>query len=60
MKWYLDFGHGGKDSGAVGTKHTKESDVVLKIGMIIKESLEKHNQQVIKQHFQLVEQIRSK
>ena len=42
MKWYLDFGHGGKDSGAVGTKHTKESDVVLKIGMIIKESLEKH------------------
>ena len=47
MKWFLDFGHGGKDSGAVGTKHTKESDVVLKIGMIIKENLEKHNQQVI-------------
>ena len=35
MKWYLDFGHGGKDSGAVGTYNTKESDVVLKIGMII-------------------------
>ena len=47
MKWYLDFGHGGKDSGAVGTYNTKESDVVLKIGMIIKENLEKHNQQVI-------------
>ena len=47
MKWYLDFGHGGKDSGAVGTYNTKESDIVLKIGMIIKESLEKHNQQVI-------------
>ena len=47
MKWYLDFGHGGKDSGAVGAYNTKESDVVLKIGMIIKENLEKHNQQVI-------------
>ena len=47
MKWFLDFGHGGKDSGAVGTYNTKESDVVLKIGMIIKESFEKHNQQVI-------------
>ena len=47
MKWYLDFGHWGKDSGAVGTYNTKESDVVLKIGMIIKENLEKHNQQVI-------------
>ena len=30
MKWFLDFGHGGKDSGAVGTYNTKESDVVLK------------------------------
>ena len=47
MKWYLDFGHGGKDSGAVGAYNTKESNIVLKIGMIIKESLEKHNQQVI-------------
>ena len=25
MKWYLDFGHGGKDSGALGTNKTKES-----------------------------------
>ena len=33
MKWYLDFGHGGKDSGALGTNKTKESDTVLKIGM---------------------------
>ena len=31
MKWYLDFGHGGKDSGAVGTYNTKESDVVLNV-----------------------------
>ena len=34
MKWYLDFGHGGKDSGAIGTNKTKESDTVLKIGML--------------------------
>ena len=33
MKWYLDFGHGGNDSGALGTNNTKESDTVLKIGM---------------------------
>ena len=39
MKWFLDFGHGGKDSGAVGAYNTKESYVVLKIGMIIKENL---------------------
>ena len=25
MKWYLDFGHGGKDSGAVSANKTKES-----------------------------------
>ena len=24
MKWYLDFGHGGKDSGAVSANKTKE------------------------------------
>lgn len=40
MKWYLDFGHGGKDSGALGTNKTKESDTVLKIGMLIKSNLE--------------------
>ncbi len=40
MKWYLDFGHGGKDSGALG-KFSKESDVALKIGSLIKNSLEK-------------------
>ena len=42
MKWYLDFGHGGKDSGAIGTNKTKESDTVLKIGMLIKTILNKH------------------
>lgn len=47
MKWYLDFGHGGKDSGALGSKNTKESNSVLKIGMIIKNNLEKSNEKVI-------------
>ena len=40
MKWYLDFGHGGKDPGAIGPTNLKESDIVLKIGMMIKETLE--------------------
>jgi N-acetylmuramoyl-L-alanine amidase len=35
MKWYLDFGHDGKDSGALGSKNTKESDIVLKIGILV-------------------------
>lgn len=30
MKWYLDFGHRGKDSGSVGSNSTKESEIVLK------------------------------
>ena len=47
MKWYLDFGHGGKDPGAVGTNNTKESDTVLKIGMKIKNSLEQAFEKVI-------------
>ena len=47
MKWYLDFGHGGKDSGAVGPTNLKESDVALKIGMMVKESLEKSLEKVV-------------
>ena len=47
MKWYLDFGHGGKDPGAIGTNKTKESDTVLKIGMLIKNNLEKEGEKVI-------------
>ena len=47
MKWYLDFGHGGKDPGAIGTNNTKESDTVLKIGMLIKSNLEKAGEKVI-------------
>ena len=47
MKWYLDFGHGGKDPGAIGPTNLKESDVALKIGMIIKENLESALEKVI-------------
>ena len=47
MKWYLDFGHGGKDPGAIGPTNLKESDVALKIGMIIKENLENVLEKVI-------------
>ena len=47
MKWYLDVGHGGKDSGAIGTNKTKESDTVLKIGMLIKNNLEQAFEKVI-------------
>ena len=47
MKWYLDFGHGGKDPGAIGPTNLKESDVALKIGMIIKENLENELEKVI-------------
>ena len=47
MKWYLDFGHGGKDPGAIGTNNTKESDTILKIGMLIKNNLEKSGEKVI-------------
>ena len=47
MKWYLDFGHGGKDPGALGTNKTKESDSVLKIGMLIKNNLEQAFEKVI-------------
>lgn len=47
MKWYLDFGHGGKDPGAVGSNSTKESEIVLKIGLLIKNNLEQALEKVI-------------
>ena len=47
MKWYLDFGHGGKDSGAIGPTNLKESDIVLKIGLMVKENLENALEKVI-------------
>ena len=47
MKWYLDFGHGGKDPGAIGPTNLKESDIALKIGMMVKEKLENAFEKVI-------------
>ena len=47
MKWYLDFGHGGKDPGAIGPTKLKESDIALKIGMMVKENLENAFEKVI-------------
>ena len=47
MKWYLDFGHGGKYPGALGQNKTKESDTVLKIGLLVKNNLEKAGEMVI-------------
>ena len=47
MKWYLDFGHGGKDYGAIGPTNLKESDIALKIGMMVKEKLENAFEKVI-------------
>lgn len=45
-KWKIDTiiidpGHGGKDPGAVSKKGTYEKDIVLKIGLYLKELLEK-------------------
>ena len=47
MKWYLDFGHGRKDPGAIGPTKLKESDIALKIGMMVKEKLENAFEKVI-------------
>ena len=47
MKWYLDFGHGGKDPGAIGPTNLKESDIALKIGMTVKETLENAFEKVV-------------
>ena len=37
----LDPGHGGKDSGAVGLNGLKEKDVVLELGRLVREKLQK-------------------
>lgn len=47
MKYFLDYGHGGNDSGAIGTDGVKEKDIVLEIGKRIKYHLERHKQTVI-------------
>lgn len=40
-KVHLDFGHGGKDSGAVGNG-LREKDIVLSMGMLLGEILKQH------------------
>lgn len=47
MKWYLDFGHGGKDPGAIGPNKSKESDYTLKVGMLVKNKLSSAQETVI-------------
>ncbi|MGH7256379.1 MAG: N-acetylmuramoyl-L-alanine amidase family protein, partial [Nitrospirales bacterium] len=37
----IDPGHGGKDPGAIGHGRTREKDVTLKVGVILKELIEK-------------------
>ena len=37
----IDPGHGGKDSGALGRRHTAEKDITLKVGLKLRELLSK-------------------
>ena len=39
MKIFIDPGHGGSDPGAVGMNGTRESDVVLKVGLALRKIL---------------------
>ena len=43
----IDPGHGGTDSGAVGQNGTREKDVVLQIGLLVKAALERNNIDVV-------------
>ena len=47
MKYLLDYGHGGNDSGAIGVDNLKEKDIVREIGKRVKYHLERHQQTVI-------------
>ena len=43
----IDLGHGGYDPGALGKNSTKESDIVLRIGMYLKDLLKDVDLEVI-------------
>jgi N-acetylmuramoyl-L-alanine amidase len=43
----LDPGHGGVDSGAIGRQGTREKDVVLEVGLMLKDLLEEAGARVI-------------
>lgn len=45
VKVHIDFGHGGKDPGAVGNE-LKEKDITLAVGLKVGEILERHNVEV--------------
>lgn len=40
---FIDLGHGGKDSGSLGKKGQKESDIVLQIGKLVELNLKRSN-----------------
>ncbi len=42
----LDFGHGGEDSGAIGTNNVPEKEIVFLVGMKLKKLLEDQNYNV--------------
>ena len=44
-KVFLDFGHGGKDPGAIGNG-LQEKDIVLSVGLLVGKVLERHNVEV--------------
>lgn len=43
----IDAGHGGKDPGAIGQRHTKEKDITLKYAKLIAENLRKAGYTVV-------------
>ena len=47
MKWYLDFGHGGKDSGAIGPNKIKRKRYSFKNRNDSKKNLENAFEKVI-------------
>ena len=47
MKYLIDYGHGGNDTGAIGIDNVKEKELVLAIGKRVKYHLERHQQTVI-------------
>ncbi|MCK9525435.1 MAG: N-acetylmuramoyl-L-alanine amidase [Limnochordia bacterium] len=47
MKICIDSGHGGSDPGAVGMYGTKEADINLEVGLILRELLKKRGAEII-------------
>lgn len=47
-KIYVDPGHGGRDSGAVGPKGLKEKDVNLRVGTVLKNCLKEYGGAIVR------------